>query len=119
MFLAPWSTKPVEKKNHEPELGPKPLQKKTGAGAAKNMQLLYRLLEDKKKSIRKLYISYSSLGKIVSFMVKNTTIVFVLYFLQFHIRSLWGIKYFTKELRAARSRMFLAPWSRSCLKKKN
>ena len=31
-------------KNKEPE----PLKKKTGAGAAKNMPLLYRLLEEKK-----------------------------------------------------------------------
>ena len=39
-------------------------------GAAKNKPLLYRLLEDKKhKEIVKLYICYSSLGKIV-FMVK-------------------------------------------------
>ena len=38
-------------------------QKKSGARAAKNMRPLYRLLED----IRKLYICYSSLGKIVSF----------------------------------------------------
>ena len=59
-------------------------------------------------------------------MVKSTIILLVLYFSQFYISSLWG-KYFTKlkkQLRAgarvvaARSRMFLAHWSRSRLKQK-
>ena len=80
----------------EPEPGvfdslePEPTEKKPGAGAAKNMPLLYRLLED--KSMRKLYICYSSLGKIVSFYQG------------------WGAG-------AGRSPVFLAPWSRSRLKK--
>ena len=37
------------------------------------------------KNIKKLYICYSSLGKIVSFKVKNTIILLALYFLQFYI----------------------------------
>ena len=35
---------PLEEKNQQPE----PLQKQSGAGAAKHMRLLYRLLEDKR-----------------------------------------------------------------------
>ena len=42
-LAAPWSWSRL-RKNQEPE----PLQKKTGAGTAKNLPLLYCLLEDKK-----------------------------------------------------------------------
>ena len=64
MFLAPWKRRRL-KKNQEPE--PEPLgKKKSGAGAAKKNEQAPQPCE-KIKSIRKLYFSYSSLGKIVSF----------------------------------------------------
>ena len=56
---------PLEKKTRSRSR----LEKKEGAGAC-----------EKIKSIRKLYFSYSSLGKILSFMVKKTIILLVLYF---------------------------------------
>ena len=51
---------------------------------------------------------------------ERTTILLVLYFFQFYISSLWGN--FDKlnhqsSAGAARSRMFVAPWSRSHFKK--
>ena len=51
---------------------------KTGARAAKNMKLLYRLLKAKGNC------TFDT--KIVSL---NTNILLVLYFLQFYISSLW------------------------------
>ena len=70
-----------EKKNQESE----PLGKKAGAGVANKLAGSSALLEDKKKKeIVLMYFCYSSLGKIVSFMVKKKTIILlVLYFLQF------------------------------------
>ena len=53
------------------------LEKKSGAGAAKNLPAPQPC--EKIKSIRKLQFSYSSLGKLLSFMVKKTVIL-VLYF---------------------------------------
>ena len=58
VFLAPWSRSRLEKKS------------RAGAGAAKNLPAPQPC--EKIKSIRKLY---SSLGKILSFMVKKTTIL--------------------------------------------
>jgi len=52
MFLAPWSRSHL-KKNTGAGAGAAP--KKTGAGAAKNMRLLYRFLEEE-NIIRKLFI---------------------------------------------------------------
>ena len=63
------------KKSQEPE--PEPLVKKSGAGAEPEPEPepLKNLLAPqpckKIKSIRKLYLSYSSLGKILSFIVKK------------------------------------------------
>ena len=61
---------------------------------------------EKLKSTRKWYICNSSLGKIVSFcfMVKQTIILLVLYFLQFYI-ILWGEIFFVKF-----NQYFLAPF---------
>ena len=55
-------------------------------------------------------------------MVKKTIIILVLYFLQFYVTSLRGKEYFAKLNQksgagAGQSRVFLAPWSRSRLKK--
>ena len=40
---------------------------------------------------------YSSLGKILSFMVKNNYFTSFIFFLQFYLTSLRGKEYFTKE----------------------
>ena len=55
-------------------------------------------------------------------MIKKAIILLVLYFLQFYLTSLQGKKYFAKLNQqsgagAGRSRVSLAPWSRSRLKK--
>ena len=61
VLLAPWSRSRLTKKNRSRRR----LEKKSGAGAAKKLAGSSTLRED--KSIRKLYFSDSSLGKIVSF----------------------------------------------------
>ena len=65
------------------------LKKKTGAGSAWKKSQEPEPLKNKPapqpcekiKRIKKLYFSYSSLGKIFSFMVKKTIILLVLYFI--------------------------------------
>ena len=104
VFLAPWSRSR--------------LRKKTGAGAAqkksqepeplKNQPALQPC--EKIKSIRKLYFSYSSFDKILRFMVKKTIILLVLYFFCSFTLLVCGEK---NILPRSRSRVFLAPWSRS------
>ena len=56
-------------------------------------------------------------------MIKKTIILLVLYFFAVYLTSLWRKEYFGKLNQqsgagAGRSRVFLAPWSRSRLKKK-
>ena len=82
-------------KNQEPE--PEPLGKKSAAGAAKNKPAPQPC--EKIKSIRKFYLSYSSLGKILSLMVKKTIILLVIYifFCSFTLTSLREIEYFATE----------------------
>ena len=69
MFLAPWSRSRLRKKTGVGAGATARSKKKTEAGAAKNMPLLYRLLDNKKH--KELYICNSYLGKIVSFYGKN------------------------------------------------
>ena len=88
MFLAPWSRNRLKKK---PGAGAA-LKVRSQAGAAKKLPAPQPC--EKIKSIRKLYFSYSSLSKIVSFMIKKTIILLVLYFLQFYLTSLRGKEYF-------------------------
>jgi hypothetical protein len=68
------------------------LKKKTGDGAGAGAKAGAEPLKnypapqpcEKIKSIRKLYFSYSSLGKILSFIVKkNNYFTFLYFFLQF------------------------------------
>ena len=70
VFLAPWSRRRLKKKTRSWSM-----EKKSGAGAARKLAGSSALRED--KNIRKLYFSYSSLGKILSFMVKKTIILLV------------------------------------------
>ena len=53
------------------------MEKKSGAGAGAARKLAGSLALREDKNIRKLYFSYSSLGKILSFMVKKTIILLV------------------------------------------
>ena len=88
------------------------MEKKSGAGAAKKLAGSSALQEDKK---HKLYFSYSSLGKILSFMVKKKKIILlVAYFFCSFTLLVCGEK---NILPRSRSRVFLAPWSRSRSKK--
>ena len=68
-------------------LEPEPIEKKTGDGAGAGARAGAEPLKnypapqpcEKIKSIRKLYFSYSSLGKILSFIVKKKTIILLFY----------------------------------------
>ena len=53
------------------------MEKKSGAGAGAARKLAGSSALREDKNIRKLYFSYSSLGKILSFMVKKTIILLV------------------------------------------
>ena len=103
---------PLEKKQEpQPEL----LGKKSGAraGAAKNLPAPQPC--EKIKSIRKLYFSYSSLGKILSFMVKknNYFISFIFFLGRFTLLVCGEKNILSRSRRRSRSRVLLAPWSRS------
>ena len=70
--------------------------KKSGAGAAKKLAGSSALREDKR--IRKLYFSYSFLGKIFSLRVTKKQLFYLFYiFLEFYLTSLRGKEYFAKE----------------------
>ena len=96
-------------------LEPEPLEKKTGAGAgaARKKSQEPEPLKiwpapqpcEKIKSIRKLYFSYSFLGKILSFMVKKDNFLLVLYFFCSFTLLVCGEK---TILPRSRSRVFLA-----------
>ena len=93
VFLAPWSRSRL-KKNQEPQ--PEPLGKKSQEPEPlKNQPALQP--SEKIKSLGKLYFNYSTLGKILRFMVKKTIILFFYIFLQFYLTSLRGKEYFAKE----------------------
>ena len=62
VFLAPWSRSRLKKNRSRSRL-----ENTSGAGAARKISRLAPQPREKIKSIRKLYLSYSSLGKIVSF----------------------------------------------------
>ena len=67
VFLAPWSRSRLKKNRSRSRL-----EKKSGAGAAKN-------LPAPQPCIRKLHFSYSSLGKLLSFMVKKKQLFYLFY----------------------------------------
>ena len=82
------------------------LKKNPGAGAAGKKRQKPEPLKiwpapqpcEKIKSIRKLYFSYSFLGKILSFMVeKDNYFTCFIFFLKFYLTSLRGEDYFAKE----------------------
>ena len=106
VILAPWSRSRLKKNRSRSRF-----EKKSGAGAAKNLPAPQPC--EKIKSIRKLYFSYSSLGKILSFMVKKKIILLVLYFFAVLPYKFAGKRIFCQGAGAGRSRVFLAPWSRS------
>ena len=94
---------PLGKKNQEPE----PLKNLPAPQPCKKI-----------KSIRKLYFSYSFLGKILSFVVKNenyfTCFIFFFTVLPYQFAEK---RLFCQGAGAGRSRVLLAPWSRSRSKK--
>ena len=110
----------------EPE--PEPLEKKPGAGAGAAWNKSQEPEPEpeplkiwpapqpceKIKSIRKLYFSYSFLGKISSFIVKKDN-----YFTCFIFFCSFTLLVCGEKTILPRSRVFLAPWSRSRLKKKH
>ena len=62
VFLAPWSRSRLKKNRSRSRLG-----NKSGGGAARKSSRVAAQPCEKIKSIKKLYFSFSSLGKIVSF----------------------------------------------------
>ena len=88
------------------------MEKKSGAGAAKNLAGSC----EKIKSIRKLYFSYSFLSKILSFMVKKDNYFTCYIFFCSFALLVCGEKTILPRSQS-RSRVFLAPWSRSRSKK--
>ena len=77
VFLAPWSRSRLKKNRSRSRL-----EKKSGAGAAKHLPAPQPC--EKIKSIRKSYFSYSSLEKILGFMVKKNN-YFPLFYIFFAV----------------------------------
>ena len=73
----------------------------SGAVVFKMLRLFYKMFFclQNISTLKKLYLSYSSLGKILSFIVKkNNYFISFIFFLQIYLTSLQGKEYFTEEL---------------------